>query len=96
MPYGYVVAQITVLDPEAYKDYVKAVTPTVAKFGGEFIVRGGESETVEGAAPGARTVVIRFPSYKAARDWYFSPDYEKPMKMRQAASTSVQTLVEGV
>lgn len=96
MPYGYVVAQITVLDPDAYKDYVAAVTPTVAKFGGEFLVRGGESETVEGTAPGQRTVVIRFPSYKAARDWYFSDDYEQPKKMRQAASTSVQTLVEGV
>jgi len=96
MPYGYLVGQIDVIDPVAYKAYVAEVTPIVAQYGGEYLVRGGESETVEGTAPGARTVIIRFPSYKAARDWYFSKEYAATMKMRQAASTSVQTLVEGL
>jgi len=93
---GYVIAQISVTDPVAYRDYVAAVTPVVAKFGGEYMVRGGRAETVEGTAPGERTVVIRFPSYQAARDWYFSDDYAGIKKMRQAASTSIQTLAEGV
>lgn len=96
MPYGYVIAQIDVKDPDAYRDYVARVTPIVAKFGGEYLIRGGASETVEGTAPGARTVVIRFPSLQAARDWYFSPDYAGTKMLRQAASTSVQTLAEGV
>jgi uncharacterized protein (DUF1330 family) len=96
MAYGYVIAQISVKDPEAYKEYVAEVTPIVAKFGGEYLIRGGKSETVEGTAPGARTVVIRFPSYQAAKDWYTSPDYAGTRKLRQAASTSVQTLAEGV
>lgn len=96
MAYGYVIAQISVKDPEAYKEYVAQVTPIVAKFGGEYLIRGGQSETVEGTAPGERTVVIRFPSLQAARDWYFSADYADTKKLRQAASTSVQTLAEGV
>jgi uncharacterized protein (DUF1330 family) len=96
MAYGYVIAQISVTDPVAYRDYVAAVTPVVAKFGGEYLTRGGRAETVEGTAPGERTVVIRFPNYRAARDWYFSDDYADIKKMRQAASTSVQTLAEGV
>lgn len=96
MAYGYVIAQISVKDPEAYKAYVAEVTPIVAKFGGEYLIRGGKSETVEGTSPGARTVVIRFPSYQAAQDWYNSPDYAGTRKLRQAASTSVQTLAEGV
>ena len=96
MAYGYVIAQISVKDPEAYKEYVAEVTPIVAKFGGEYLIRGGRSETFEGTAPGARTVVIRFPSYQAAQDWYHSPDYAGTRKLRQAASTSVQTLAEGV
>ena len=93
---GYVIAQISVTDPVAYREYVAAVTPVVAKFGGEYMVRGGKAETVEGTAPGERTVVTRFPSYQAARDWYFSDDYAGIKKMRQAASTSIQTLAEGV
>ena len=96
MPHGYVIAQINVKDPEAYREYVAKVTPIVAKFGGEYLIRGGKSETVEGVAPGERTVVIRFPSLQAARDWYNSPDYAGTKKLRQAASTSVQTLAEGV
>jgi uncharacterized protein (DUF1330 family) len=96
MPHGYVIAQISVKDPDAYREYVAAVTPIVAKFGGEYLIRGGRSETVEGTAPGTRTVVIRFPSYQAARDWYFSDDYADTKKLRQAASTSVQTLAEGI
>lgn len=96
MPAGYVIAQIDVTDADGYREYVAAVTPIVAAYGGEYLIRGGRSETVEGRAPGARTVVIRFPSYEAARGWYHSPEYASTRTLRQAASTSVQTLAEGV
>lgn len=96
MAYGYVIAQIDVTDPVAYPRYVEMVGPIVAKFGGEFLVRGGRAEHHEGTPPGKRTVVIRFPSFEAARDWYHSPDYEEAKRLRMAASTSVQTIVEGV
>lgn len=96
MAFGYVIAQITVTDPKSYPDYVAMVQPIVAKFGGEFLVRGGRSESHEGTPPGDRNVVIRFPSYDAARDWYHSPDYAEAKALRMSASTSVQTIVEGV
>ena len=93
---GYVVAQIEVTDPEAYPRYVAMVGPIVERFGGTFLVRGGRSESHEGTPPGSRTVVIRFPSYQSARDWYHSEDYAEAKALRQSASTSVQTIVEGV
>ncbi len=96
MPAGYMIAQLDVTDAGAYRDYVAAVTPIVERFGGEYLVRGGTAETVEGEAPGARTVVIRFPSYEAAKAWYESADYAETRKLRQAASTGVQTLAEGI
>lgn len=96
MPYGYVIAQITVTDPGAYPAYVKMVGPIVAKFGGEFLVRGGRSESHEGTPPGDRNVLIRFPSYDAAREWYHSPDYAEAKALRMSVSSSVQTIVEGV
>ena len=96
MPYGYVVAQITVTDPDAYPAYMAKVKPVIAKFGGEFLVRGGRSQSYEGTPPGERTVVVRFPSYDAALEWYHSEDYAEAKAMRMAASTSVQTIVEGV
>ena len=96
MPYGYVIAQITVTDAETYPKYVAMVQPIIAKFGGEFIVRGGRSESYEGTPPGDRNVVVRFPSYEKALEWYHSEDYAEAKKLRMSASTSVQTIVEGV
>ena len=96
MPYGYVIAQITVTDPETYPKYVALVQPILDKFGGEFLVRGGRSESYEGTPPGERNVVIRFPSYEAAQAWYHSEEYAEAKAIRMSASTSVQTIVEGV
>ena len=96
MPYGYVVAQISVTDPDTYPAYVAKVQPIIAKFGGEFLVRGGRSQSYEGTPPGDRTVVVRFPSYEKAMEWYHSDEYAEAKAMRMAASTSVQTIVEGV
>lgn len=97
MAYGYVIAQISVTDPERYPEYVRQVQPTLDAFGGEFVVRGGAAEFHE-AEPqhGARVVVIRFPSAQAARDWYHSDLYGPVRALRQAASTSLQIIVEGV
>ena len=96
MPYGYVVAQITVTDPDAYPAYMAKVKPVIAKFGGEFLVRGGRSQSYEGTPAGDRVVVVRFPSYERALEWYHSEDYAEAKAMRMAASTSVQTIVEGI
>ncbi len=96
MAFGYVIAQITVTDPDAYPAYVAKVGAVVKQYGGEFLVRGGKSESYEGTPPGERSVVIRFPSYQAAQDWYHSAEYAPIKAMRMAASTSVQTIVEGV
>lgn len=96
MAYGYVIAQINVTDAEVYPTYVEKVLPTIEAFGGAFIVRGGRSESYEGTPPGDRNVVIRFPSYEKAREWYHSDLYSEAKALRQSASTSVQTIVEGL
>lgn len=96
MAFGYVIAQIKVTDPKTYPDYVRQVEPIIRQFGGEFLVRGGRSESYEGTPPGDRNVVIRFPSYEAAQDWYHSDMYADAKALRMSASTSVQTIVEGV
>ncbi len=96
MPYGYVIGQITVTKPGDYPAYVAKVGPVIAKFGGEFLVRGGRHEVYEGATPGDRVVIVRFPSYEKALEWYHSEAYAEAKAMRMAASTSIQTIVEGV
>lgn len=96
MPRGYVIGQITVTNPEVYKTYVSMVLPTIEKFGGRFLVRGGAATCYEGTPPGSRNVIIEFPSVQNAHDWYNSKDYAAAKALRMSASTSVQTIVEGI
>ena len=94
-PKGYVVAEITVTDPEAYKQYAATVAPVVSKFGGKFLVRGGQTVGVEGDPPAGRIVVIEFDSLAAARSYEDSPDYQAAAALRHRAARSRVFLVEG-
>jgi len=96
MAYGYVVAQIDVTDPEPYKKYISLVMPTIAIYGGEFLARGGKSVSYESQPIGDRNVIIRFPSYQDAYNWYHSDEYKKAKQLRQSASVSIQNIIEGI
>ena len=92
---AYVIAEIEVVDPAAYEDYRKQVPAVVAKFGGKFIVRGGQIDPREGGWTPKRIVVVEFPSMAQAQKWYDSPDYAPLIKLRQKASKGKLILVEG-
>ena len=94
MPKGYMIAHVTVRNPEAYKEYVEKDTPILEGLGGRFIVRGGQSQLVEGEAHD-RHVVIEFPSYEAAVAAYNDPAYQEVMQIRLKNADSTFILVEG-
>jgi uncharacterized protein (DUF1330 family) len=73
---GYLIANYNITNPEGYQSYVAAVGPTIVSRGGEILVAGPGSEAVEGE-PGAVTVILKFPSKEALRDWYDSAEYQK-------------------
>lgn len=91
---AFLIVQLDVTDPERYEEYRRVVSPTVSRHDGTYLVRGGQFELFEGAAPG-RLVIIRFPSFDAARTWYYSADYAAARDIRQAAARGNLSLVEG-
>ncbi|MFO1147128.1 MAG: DUF1330 domain-containing protein [Alsobacter sp.] len=91
---GYWIAHVDVHDPEGYKDYVSRNGVAFAKFGGRFVVRGGQSETVVGALK-PRHVVIEFPSYDAAMACMNSPEYAEAAKYRDKAAHVDVVVVQG-
>jgi uncharacterized protein (DUF1330 family) len=93
---GYVIAEITVTDPQAYKEYAATVPAIVAKFGGKYLVRGGQTIAVEGDPPSDRIVVIEFDSLAAARSFEASPEYRAVAPLRRKAARSRVFLAEGV
>ena len=94
MPKGYIIGHITVKDPEAYKEYVVRDTPILQALGGRFIVRGGQSQVMEGESL-LRHVVIEFPSYEAALTAYNDPEYQAVADIRRRTADSVIIVVEG-
>ena len=82
--------------PEQYKEYVEKVKPIAEKFGGEYIVRGGETTIVEGNWTYPRTVVIKFPSYEKALEWYNSEEYQPVKQIRLHNAVSNGIIIKGV
>ena len=93
---AYVVVQVTVKDPGRYEDYKKLVPPSLEKFGGRFIVRGGATETLEGDWAPRRFVIVEFPSVEQAKAWWNSPEYAEAKALRQATSETQMIVVPGI
>ena len=69
----------------------------ISAAGGEFLVRGGRHETLEGGWTSERMVVLRFPTYEQARAFYDSELY-RAARAKRAGATEYFNLVvvEGV
>ena len=93
---AFVIANITVVDPVRYEDYKRMVSATLVPFGGRFVVRGGQTEVLEGDWRPSRLVLLEFPSIERARAWWNSPEYAEARALRQATSTGTLIILEGV
>ena len=92
---AYMILDIDVTDPDAYEGYKQRSGATVDRYGGRFLVRGGDPQTIESDWAPSRIVVLEFPSSEAARTWYDSPEYREILPLRQGAAESRAILVEG-
>ena len=97
MPTTYLIVESRITDPEAFKRYMAVAPEAVRAFNGEYLVRGGRIEVLEGDWQPPRLTVIRFASSEQARAMYDSPAYVQARAMR-AGTTSCfnMVLVEGV
>jgi len=97
MPYAYIIVDMKVSDPERYKAYMAAAPAAVAAFGGEYLVRGGRHEVMEGDWQPTRMAVLRFPSMERARAFYDDQAYRGVRAKRNGATEFFNMIVvEGV
>lgn len=96
MPKGYILVEVTIPDPAAYRasGYMAMAETAIAAHGGRFLVRGGEAEIIEGDGPIGRIVILEFPSREAARAFFESPDYAPALKLRQGMSKARAVLLD--
>ncbi len=93
---AYLIAQVTVHDPEVYRGYTARSPEIIAKHGGRFLVRGGSTEVLEGGADNRRVVIVEFPSMEAARAFYNSAEYQQAKAIRAPASEAQFLIVQGI
>jgi uncharacterized protein (DUF1330 family) len=92
---AYVVVQIEITDPGEYARYREIAPPSIAAYGGKYIVRGGATTVLEGDWQPPRLVVLEFPTSDAARSWWDSPEYAPAKELRQRSATTQMLLIEG-
>jgi uncharacterized protein (DUF1330 family) len=100
-PPAYVIAEVEkdpskAADPAAAQKYRDEAPKSLAPFAGQYLVRGGNVQTVEGEPTKGYIVVIAFDSMEKARGWYYSPAYEAIKPIRQNSTKSRILIVEGV
>ena len=93
---AYLLGRVAITDPDQYKEYMKKTPGVIEKYGGKFIVRGGSVETLEGAEEKRRLVLIEFPSFEKAKEFYSSEEYQQAKKLRAGAASGQFLAIEGV
>lgn len=92
----YVIADITIKDQKAYAEYQKLVPPLVEKYGGRYLVRGGNIVAGEGDWNPTRIVMLEFPTVADAQALMTSDEYAPVAAIRHKAADSRSFIVEGV
>ncbi len=96
MSSAYIIANVTVTNPEQYEDYKKWSSAAMVAHNAEVCVRGGKVEVLEGDWQPDRMVILKFPSLEAARRFDASPEYGKARAVRQDAVIMRMVIVEGI
>ncbi|MBX3605971.1 MAG: DUF1330 domain-containing protein [Piscinibacter sp.] len=97
MAVAYLIVEMNISDPERYKQYMAQAPAAVKEAGGEYLVRGGKMETLEGDWQPHRVAMLRFPSYAQAKAFYDGQHYTGVRALRSGATEYFNmVLVEGV
>ena len=97
MTVAYLIVDMRITHMDQYKEYMAVAPATVAAAGGEYLVRGGRFETLEGQWQPARIAMLRFPSFEVAKAFYDGEMYRKARTKREGTTEFFNmVLVEGV
>jgi uncharacterized protein (DUF1330 family) len=93
---AYVIADLTITDPQGFEEYRQMVPATIAQYGGKYVVRGGRVETLEGNWNPKRLVIIEFESAERAKQWWACEEYRGAKALRQRTAQTNLIIIEGV
>jgi uncharacterized protein (DUF1330 family) len=92
---AYIIVEVDIHDAVQYEEYKKLTPASLIPYQGKFIVRGGDTETLEGEWQPNRIVVLEFPTKDLAKQWWLSSEYAPAKSLRQRTATTKMILVDG-
>lgn len=84
-----------ITDPHRFEEYKLLSPATVKAYGGKFLARGGEVNTLEGDWQPRRLVILEFPDRAQAQAWLNSPEYAPARRLRQLSANSRMVVIDG-
>lgn len=92
---GYIYVEMTIRDPERFKQYTALSAPAVEAAGGWYPVAGVRPEVLEGSFAADRIVLVEFDSLERARAFYYSAAYQAAKLKRAGAADFKMLLLPG-
>jgi uncharacterized protein (DUF1330 family) len=92
---AYLLVDCKVTDPAQYEQYKQLAQAAVARYGGRYLVRGGETVVLEGSWQPNRVVVLEFLDLEKARAFYDSQEYKAARAARSSAASMNMVAVAG-
>ena len=93
---AYVIVDTKIHDAEGYERYKALARPIAERYGGKYLVRGGEMDVVDADlwSP-TRIVVVEFADMDAARAFNDSEEYAPVKALRHEFADSTLLIVSG-
>jgi uncharacterized protein (DUF1330 family) len=92
---GHLIANTDVSDRATFEEFRKKIAPLIKKFGGRYLVRGGDVRRLEGNPSLNRLMVLEFPTVEAGQHFYDGAEYQPILKLRLASTRSDGVLAQG-
>ncbi len=94
---AYMIVTAAIHDRERFiAGYGAAAAVLIAKFGGEYLLRGPGAECLEGDfGDGASMVISKWPDRDAAKRFWNSPEYAEVKKLREGLADVQVLLIDG-
>ena len=92
----YLICDVEVKDAATYETYKAQVPAFIRKHGGEYLVRGGAHEIIEGDWKPTRLVMFRFPDAASVKAFVDDPEYQPLAALRHRVARTDMVMVEGL
>ncbi len=91
----YVLIEIEIHDRDTYYQYIEKARPIVERYGGNYLIRGGQITPLFGDWNPERIILIEFSSHEDIERCFNSKEYLKIKELREKSTNTRSIILEG-